>query len=118
MTRRPVDLARARAAEVELEALLTAHPELRERTALFLAGKLDAGPMEEPMSEKQNPQVVKVAGELVARARALVPHLEGTPTMAAVPRVTGAAVLRVALSLGLAELERRTAAGEGEGIGR
>jgi len=111
VTRRPVDLARARAAEVELEALLTAHPELRERTALFLAGKL-AGRKDEPMSEKQSPQVVKIPAFLVARARALVPHLEGTPTMAAAPRVTGAAVLRVALSIGLAELERRTTAGE------
>jgi len=104
MTRRPVDLARARAAEVELEALLTAHPEMGERTALFLAGKLDAGPLEEPMNEK--PQVVKMPGDLVARARALVPRLKGTPTMAAVARVTAAAVMRLALSRGLEELER------------
>jgi len=103
MTRRPVDLARARAAEVELEALLKAHPEMGERTALFLAGKL-AGRKEEPMNEK--PQVVKMPGDLVARARALVPRLKGTPTMAAVARVTAAAVMRLALSRGLEELER------------
>lgn len=109
----PVDLARARAAEEGLKALLTAHPEIGERTARHLAGELPAGrkdaPMTEPLNvEKHAPQVVKLPGDLVARARDLLPRLIGRPELAAVARPTVAAVLRLALSLGLTELEKRT----------
>lgn len=101
---RVVDLPRVKAALDRLGAILEEHPELKERTAAFLAGELPGEPMterEEPMAQK----VVKIPEDLFTRAEALIPRLEGKTLMAAASEVTVAAVIRMALALGLDRLE-------------
>jgi len=108
--KRPVDLARARDAEPRLEALLTAHPELAERTARYLAGELPGrGETTMPAPHK----VVKLPAALFNEAARLLPLLDGRPELAAAGRPSTMAVVRWALALGLAEL-RRTAGTTGK----
>ena len=105
-----VDLDRERRLQEHTEALralLAGNPRLQERTNAMLAGELPCPDLEEPMSETPNPTVVRIPGDLVARCQALMPLLEQEPDLAAVGRLTTSAVIRVALSRGLASLEEQ-----------
>jgi len=114
-----VDLVRKRQLKThlaEVKRLMAGNPALAARTQQMLSGELPCPDLEEPMKKTDKPVAVKVGvkpvmarlpGELVGRATALLPRLAGTPAMAAAGRPTTTAVIRVALSLGLAELERQ-----------
>ena len=51
--------------------------------------------------------VVRTPETLVARLDGLLPYLEGDPELSSVGRVTRSSVARLAMQLGVAELERR-----------
>jgi hypothetical protein len=97
----PVDLDRARRALAELRRLVEEHPELRQRTAAFLAGD----PTAEELAELQAAEPAATARveldlprEVLRRATALVPQAD-PPELAT--------VLRLAVLHGLAVLEER-----------
>ncbi len=108
-----VDLPRVRGALKRLEEHLEAHPELKGgRTAAFLAGELEGAML--PRGDDMPQKVVKLPEELFERAAALLPRLEGTEALAAAGRPSTIAVVRLALTLGLLELEGRYPDGGGE----
>jgi hypothetical protein len=81
-------------------------PEIADRTARYLAGDLEEGPVAEELAQIvfRLPDV-KLKKSLEARADALVDVLE----VDALHRVSRASVFREALVLGLAVLERKHA---------
>lgn len=98
------DLARIRAALARLDALVDEHPELADRGEA-LERDLEVLLMAD--DEGPNMMPVKVPVELLERADALIPALRTDPELSAlVGRVSRAAVVRVALLRGLADLER------------
>lgn len=104
----PVDLTRARAAEERLDQLLREHPELRERTAAMLAGKLSCPDLKEvaPMPKATMRTIpVRLPPALIERLDALVPLAAGAAELATVGAVTRSDVLRLAVLRGLADLE-------------
>lgn len=112
-----VDLPRARRALDALDVLALSHPELVDFTA---AGPSNvaawAADLEAEMSSKRTPDgssVVRVPGDLLARADALIPDLRERPEVRAVAwgEITRSAVVRLALVHGLAFLEEQAAAG-------
>jgi len=104
-----VKLGEVRAALASLDATLLAHPEIRERTALFLA----ADPTGEELAAlevdtvKKEPLHIKVDPATTARADALIPGLAADPVWGSVIRSSRAAVLRLAMVEGLTVLEGR-----------
>lgn len=101
----PVDLARVRRARADLEALLAEHPEIRDRTAAFLAGEPTPEDLEALMAQRPG-QPVKMPAELLDRIDSFVPRLEKYPEILAYGRVSRASVIRLALTKGLEALER------------
>lgn len=104
MTAAPLDLARIRAALARLDALVGEHPELADR-----GEALDRDLEELLMADDEGPNMmpVKLPVELLDRADALIPAMRADPELSAMMgRVSRAAVVRVALLRGLAELER------------
>lgn len=100
--RRPVDLARVRASLGRLEAVIREHPEIRERTAAFLASDPSPSTMEILVSEPASTaQPVKLPPELLARADALTERLAAHPSLIGYTRATRATVVRLALARGL-----------------
>lgn len=104
-----VKLGEVRAALASIDATLLAHPEIRERTALFLA----ADPAGEELAAlevdtvKKEPLHIKVDPATTARADALIPGLAADPVWGSVIRSSRAAVLRLAMVEGLTVLEGR-----------
>lgn len=108
--RPPIDLARVRAAEERLDALLAdAGPRLRERTAAMLAGELPCPDLDEeevrPMRQGQTPVNVRLPATMIARLDALVPTVGAASELATVVTVTRSDVLRLAILRGLEQLE-------------
>jgi hypothetical protein len=104
VTARALDLARIRAALARLDELVEHHPELAER-----GDALERDLEELLMADDEGPNMmpVKVPVELLERADALIPAMRADPELSALlGRVSRAAVVRVALLRGLAELER------------
>lgn len=66
---------------------------------------------------KQQPQVVKLPSDLIARAKDLIPRVSTLPHFLAVGAPSASSVLRVALSLGLAELEGLAAEHDRRSVG-
>jgi DNA invertase Pin-like site-specific DNA recombinase len=104
----PVDLARVQKALAALDTLLTEHPEIRERTAAFLAGDPPTDDLETLMADNKG-QPVKLPGELLNRIDSMVPRLERFPEIMAYGRVSRTAVIRLALTRGLQVLDRELA---------
>lgn len=108
--RQPVDLARVRAAEERLDAILAdAGPRLRERTAAMLAGELpcpDLDDEERPVqTEALRNANVRLPDAALERAVALVPKVAVSSELAAAGCVTRSDVLRLAVLRGLEQLE-------------
>lgn len=101
-----VDLAAVRQAKRRMAELLRAHPEIRERTAHWLA----AGGQEETPMQKMSLNI-KVDPAVLVRARKLIPSLAADPEYGPLLRASQAAVLRLALMSGLEALEKRWAKG-------
>ena len=108
-----VDISRVRYALARLEEHLEAHPELKcERTAAFLAGELEGA--DEPRGEDMAQKVVKIPEDLFNRAAALAERMAEAPELVAASRKGAAAVIRVALDMGLQRLERKYAPNDEE----
>lgn len=99
---KPTEINRVREALDQMESTLEKHPEIRERTAAYLAGELQA---EEDMPEMTT---VKLPKELVKRADKLISFLQQTDVGHAV-KVTRSVVIRVALGKGFELLEQEAA---------
>jgi hypothetical protein len=101
-----VDLARVRAALATLDALVASGALDPDRTARWMAGDLEEGPL---MTTLDNvPTSLRCSRELLDRAEALIPRLAELPDVAAMagPRgVSRAVVLRLAVERGISELE-------------
>jgi len=105
---RTVNLAKVRAARARIEAILTEHPEVRERTAALFAADPTAPELtalEEPVTKQA--VSVKLDTGALARADALIPALAADPILGSVVRASRAEVIRLALAEGLAVLEAR-----------
>ncbi len=105
-----IDLPRANAALARLEALLTANPELRDRTQRMMAGELPCAELEEPMGEKDKKRnmatvPLRLPHDWLQRADDLAPILAEVPDLAWAGSMTRAAVLRLAIREGLNLLE-------------
>lgn len=110
MPRSTVDLPRARRARDALDALLQNNPALAERTARWARGELPGPTVEDlmgrPKQITEGQVQVRLPGDLLARAEALVPVLTAAvPDLRAWGPVSRAAVIRVALLRGLDALE-------------
>jgi len=89
----------------ELHALLADNATLADRTQRLMAGELPCPGLEEENMTERELQSARIPANLMARANALVPVLEGVPELAAFGRVTKSAVIRLALFKGLQALE-------------
>ena len=104
MTGPALDLARIRAALERLDPLVVEHPEVAD-LGEALERDLEDLMAEDEVTEGGVP--VKLAVELLERADALISAVRADPELSAMMgRVSRAAVVRVALLRGLAELER------------
>ncbi len=92
------------------------HPEIVERTAAMLAGKLPVGAEMEPerdaLGRRKRPRTLterpvnlRLPPTVLARADALAPHV--AVEFGTIRSVTRSAVLRLAIEQGLASLEKR-----------
>ena len=108
-----IDLDRVRRARAALRDLARKHPELIDPGATSpdnLAGwETTLADLEEPVAKKEWAEPVwlsvRIPGDLVARAASLVPALAEVRELRAGGPVTKAAVVRLALMRGLADLE-------------
>ncbi len=89
-------------------------PELAARTAAMLWGELACPDMEADDMGKMKHVPMRLPEQMVERLDALVPLLEDDRRMEVGGEVDRAKVIRLALSIGLAQLERDTAATEAE----
>jgi len=89
-----------------LRALLDGNPELRERTTAMLAGELPCPDLEEPMTERPL-ESVRLPGDMMARAEALIPAMQKDPELTAFGNVNKSSVVRLALHKGLTLLEEQ-----------
>ena len=113
--RKPVDLARVRAAEERLAELVAANPQLAARTAAMLAGDLacpDLDQEDRPKMTTTKTTTLRLPPDLVTRADALVPQAGRAAELGTMTRITRSDVLRLALLRGLAVLERELVDGE------
>lgn len=107
---KPVDLARARAAEERIAARVAANPALAARTSAMLAGELPCPDLEDPMPRAgQHPFNVRLPATIIARLDALIPAAHTAPELVTTGRITRSDVIRVALVRGLAQLEAELA---------
>lgn len=108
MTREPTDLdreRRLRALDARAVALLADNPELAARLRALLAEPDSEAPVTTKKKETA-PTPLRLTPELLARAEALVPVLSNVPSVASFGRVTRSTVLRLALYMGLEDLEK------------
>ena len=114
MAEKPIDLARKRrirALYKELKDLVDADPSLRERTEAILNGELSCAELEEDiMGEKRSRMMesqisLRLPKSLLERLEALVPHLEGDPSMGAWGKPTRSVMIRMAIMKGIEALE-------------
>ena len=117
MKRKTTEVRRVRAGLDRIGGAVEGRPALADRTAALLRGDLRCPDLEAAPMGKMLHVPLRLPEKLVGRADALVPLLESDPRMEAVGRVVRATVLRLALSIGLAQLERDTAAAA-KGSGR
>ena len=115
----PTDLQAVSNALAVIRQTLTEHPEVRQRTAAFLAGDptesdLDALSTQEESMATQAPLTVRVPQALVDRLDALVPLLADAPELATAANVTRADALRLCVLRGLEALEAKHETPEGK----
>lgn len=96
----------ARAAYARLRDLLIDNPQLAERTSDMLNGDLPCPDLEEAMGNDVQ-ITLRVPADLLDRADALVPAMEGDDEINTLTRVARSTVLRLALLRGLQNLERK-----------
>ena len=100
-----VDLDRVRRARADLKRAAAACN--TERTSRYLAGELPGVPADAIGDETMGTKMFRVPEDLWDRAERLVASMETAPELAAAGRKGTSAVLRVALSEGLAGLDER-----------
>lgn len=108
-----VDLQAVGDALATIRRTLREHPEVRKRTAAFLAGDpteadLDALCTQEENMPSYTPLTVRLPDALVARLDALVPLLADEPELATKGTVTRSDALRLCVLRGLDVLEGST----------
>jgi hypothetical protein len=91
---RPVDLPRVRAALARLDRVAIEHPDTRPMTEPDLEGLMADDTM------------IRIPVQLAERADELIPLLDKRRDLLAWGRLSRAAVVRIALERGLADLER------------
>lgn len=113
MSRKKPDLDRIREAEEGIEAILREHPEIRERTAKFLAGEPSKEEMEDllmrpkiesPMGKR--PLQLRLPDDIMKRIDALTDILAKDPNFKAMGTMTRSTALRLAILRGLDVLEQ------------
>ncbi len=108
MKSKPVDLAAVQQALADIRQVLADCPEVRERTAAFLASDPDEqtlSELQEATTMTQNPLTLRIPEGMLERLDALVPVIASAPELATVATVKRSDVIRVCLLRGLAVLE-------------
>ena len=106
----PIDLTHARSALDQLRAILEAHPNVMERTARFLASEPTAATLEAIMADRRDTPV-RIPNVLLDRADALIEPMEKHLDLLAYSRPNRASIIRLALGIGLVDLESRVTGG-------
>ncbi len=101
--KRPVDLARARAALARLDRVAQEHPDTRPMSETDL---------EDLESLMPDDTMIRIPNQFAERADALIPLLDKRRDLLAWGRLSRAAVVRIALERGLVDLERELGAKE------
>ncbi|MBN1773174.1 MAG: hypothetical protein JXB32_18045 [Deltaproteobacteria bacterium] len=109
MRKRTTDVGKVNKGLDRIGGVVQSSPGLAARTRAMLAGDLPCPDLEaEPMGRMLHVPM-RIPERMVARADALIPLLEGDPRLELSGAVVRAKVLRLALAVGLAQLERDTA---------
>lgn len=120
-----VDLQAVGDALATIRRTLREHPEVRKRTAAFLAGDPTEADLDALCTQEENmpvyaPLTVRVPESLVDRIDALVPLLGDAPELATAANVTRSDALRLCVLRGLEALEaehKAPGAAAGGGVG-
>lgn len=117
MSRAVLDMARIQAAEARIAEVLNLHPEIRQRTAAWLASEPTTEEMEVLIvgdEEKPNMQTlgIRIDQTTIDRADALQSFVATKPELRAMGRVSRASILRLAMLRGLEVLEADKAKAE------
>lgn len=109
MSRAVLDMARIQAAEARIAEVLNKHPEIRQRTAEWLASEPTTAELEVLIvsDEKPNMQTlgIRIDQATIERADALQGFVASKPELRAMGRVSRASILRLAMLRGLEVLE-------------
>lgn len=96
---------RINTALTSIRTTLKAHPEIKQRTADFLSGTLKG----EGMSETEIGTMARIPKDIGEKAAAVLEAMKAAkaPELYAAPRASWSAVVRLALLLGLDQLEKK-----------
>lgn len=107
MSGAPSSITRINGALADIRAALQQHPDIRERAAAFFSGHLEGA--ENMADDQEQGQMARVPADIGRRAHKVLEAMRaaGAPELYAAPRASWAAVIRLALTLGLEQLEKR-----------